>query len=121
MPIAGTPMAGRYQLDAHTAALNILPALFPDFSKSQSLAAASPADAEVHLRSLQALGLYVCQLHFHRRLSHDQRPGNGGGGSGPMMIRDLGFEIEGDPSSASFTDPFLTVLARKPSLTVEMK
>jgi biotin synthase len=90
MPIEGTPLAGHYALTP-TRCLNIL-CLFRFLNPKASLRISG--GREVHLRSLQALGLYVANSIF----IGDYLTTKGQAAAADLaMIRDLGFEIEGDP------------------------
>ena len=60
MPIPGTPLEGRYQLSP-TRCLNIL-CLFRFLNPKASLRISG--GREIHLRSLQAMGLYVANSIF---------------------------------------------------------
>jgi biotin synthase len=89
MPIAGTRLEGRYQLSP-TRCLNIL-CLFRFLNPKASLRISG--GREIHLRSLQALGLYVANSIF----IGDYLTTKGQSAEADLsMIRDLGFEIEGD-------------------------
>lgn len=89
MPIQGTPMAGRWELTP-IRCLNIL-ALYRFLNPKASLRISG--GREVHLRSLQALGLYVANSIFlGDYLTTKGQPAE----ADIQMIRDLGFEIEGD-------------------------
>src|SRR5260370_32957517 len=90
MPIPGTPLAGRYELTP-TRSLNIL-CLYRFLNPRASLRISG--GREVHLRSLQSLGLYVANSIF----IGDYLTTKGQAAEADLaMIRDLGFEIEGDP------------------------
>jgi len=90
MPIEGTPLSSHYGLTP-TRCLNIL-ALFRFLNPKTSLRISG--GREVHLRSLQALGLYVANSIF----IGDYLTTKGQTGEDDLgMIRDLGFEIEADP------------------------
>ena len=90
MPIEGTPLSDRYTLTP-TRCLNIL-CLFRFLNPKASLRISG--GREMHLRSLQALGLYVANSIF----IGDYLTTKGQAAEADlMMIRDLGFEIEGDP------------------------
>ena len=94
MPIAGTPLAGRYELSP-TRCLNLL-CLFRFLNPTASLRISG--GREIHLRSLQSLGLYVANSIF----IGDYLTTKGQSAEEDLaMIRDLGFEIEGDPVSGS--------------------
>ena len=89
MPIEGTPLAGQYHLTP-TRCLNIL-CLFRFLNPKTSLRISG--GREVHLRSLQAQGLYVANSIFiGDYLTTKGQPAE----ADLAMIRDLGFEIEGD-------------------------
>ena len=91
MPIPGTPLAGRYELTP-TRCLNIL-CLYRFLNPRASLRISG--GREIHLRSLQSLGLYVANSIF----IGDYLTTKGQSAEADLeMIRDLGFEIEGDPS-----------------------
>ena len=91
MPIPGTPLAGRYELNP-TRCLNIL-CLYRFLNPRASLRISG--GREIHLRSLQSLGLYVANSIF----IGDYLTTKGQSAEADLeMIRDLGFEIEGDPS-----------------------
>jgi biotin synthase len=90
MPIPGTPLAGRYELSP-ARCLNIL-CLYRFLNPKASLRISG--GREVHLRSLQSLGLYVANSIF----IGDYLTTKGQSAKEDLaMIRDLGFEIEGDP------------------------
>jgi biotin synthase len=92
MPIEGTPLAGRYELTP-TRCLNVL-CLFRFLCPRSSLRIAGGREA--HLRSLQALGLYVANSIF----IGDYLTTKGQAAEEDLaMVRDLGFEIEGDHAS----------------------
>lgn len=98
MPIKGTPLAGRYELTP-TRCLNIL-ALFRFLTPKASLRISG--GREIHLRSLQAMGLYIANSIFiGDYLTTKGQPAE----ADLQMIRDLGFEIEGDhvPATPSQT------------------
>lgn len=89
MPIEGTPLAGRNHLTP-TRCLNSL-CLFRFLNPESSLRISG--GREVHLRSLQAMGLYVANSIF----IGDYLTTKGQSAEADLsMIRDLGFEIEGD-------------------------
>jgi biotin synthase len=89
MPIEGTPLAGQYHLTP-TTCLNIL-CLFRFLNPKASVRISG--GREVHLRSLQAMGLYVANSIFiGDYLTTKGQPAD----ADLAMIRDLGFEIEGD-------------------------
>jgi biotin synthase len=91
MPIPGTPLAGRYELSP-TRCLNVL-CLYRFLNPKASLRISG--GREVHLRSLQSLGLYVANSIF----IGDYLTTKGQSAEEDLqMIRDLGFEIEGDPT-----------------------
>jgi biotin synthase len=90
MPIPGTPLAGRYELSP-TRCLNVL-CLYRFLNPTASLRISG--GREVHLRSLQSLGLYVANSIF----IGDYLTTKGQSAEADLqMIRDMGFEIEGDP------------------------
>ncbi len=90
MSIPGTPLAGRYELSP-TRCLNIL-CLFRFLNPQASLRISG--GRELHLRSLQSLGLYVANSIF----IGDYLTTKGQSAEEDLsMIRDLDFEIEGDP------------------------
>jgi len=90
MPIEGTPLQGRYDLSP-TRCLNIL-CLYRFLNPKASLRISG--GREIHLRSLQSLGLYVANSIFiGDYLTTKGQPAE----ADLQMIRDLGFEIEGDP------------------------
>lgn len=92
MPISGTPLEGRYALTP-TRCLNIL-CLFRFLNPKASLRISG--GREVHLRSLQALGLYAANSIFiGDYLTTKGQPAE----ADLAMIRDMGFEVEGDQSS----------------------
>jgi biotin synthase len=93
MPIAGTPLAGRWELTP-TRCLNTL-ALYRFLNPKSALRISG--GRELHLRSLQALGLYIANSIFiGDYLTTQGQPAE----ADLQMIQDLGFEIEGDvPSS----------------------
>lgn len=94
MPIPGTPLAGLYELNP-TRCLNIL-CLYRFLNPKASLRISG--GREVHLRSLQAIGLYVANSIF----IGDYLTTKGQAAEADLaMIRDLGFEIENDPVSPS--------------------
>ena len=98
MPIGGTPLAGTVRLTP-TRCLNIL-CLFRFLNPKASLRISG--GREVHLRSLQALGLYVANSIFiGDYLTAKGQPAE----ADLQMIRDLGFEIEGDLPAASGPPP----------------
>jgi biotin synthase len=89
MPIEGTPLANQYHLTP-TTCLNIL-CLFRFLNPKSSLRISG--GREVHLRSLQSIGLYVANSIFiGDYLTTKGQPAD----ADLAMIRDLGFEIEGD-------------------------
>ena len=93
MPIPGTPLSGRYELSP-TRCLNIL-CLYRFLNPRASLRISG--GREVHLRSLQSLGLYVANSIF----IGDYLTTKGQSAEEDLqMVRDLGFEIEGDPLPA---------------------
>lgn len=99
MPIEGTPLAGRYTLTP-TRCLNIL-CLFRFLNPKASLRISG--GREMHLRSLQGLGLYVANSIF----IGDYLTTKGQAADADLrMIQDLGFEIEGDPQGDTLPDPF---------------
>lgn len=91
MPIEGTPLEGRYHLTP-TQCLHIL-CLYRFLNPQTSLRIAG--GREVHLRSLQAMGLYVANSIFigDYLTTRGQPPEED-----LRMIRDMGFEIEGATS-----------------------
>jgi len=90
MPIEGTPLARHYALTP-TRCLNIL-CLFRFLNPKASLRISG--GREMHLRTLQAMGLYVANSIF----IGDYLTTKGQAAEADLaMIRDLGFEIEGDP------------------------
>ncbi len=94
MPIPGTPLAGLYELNP-TRCLNIL-CLYRFLNPKAALRISG--GREVHLRSLQALGLYVANSIF----IGDYLTTKGQAAETDLaMIRDLGFEIENDPAPRS--------------------
>src|SRR5262249_39082392 len=94
MPIEGTPLAGQYHLTPSTC-LNIL-CLFRFLNPKASLRISG--GREVHLRSLQAMGLYVANSIFiGDYLTAKGQPAE----ADLAMIRDMGFEIEGDLPAAT--------------------
>lgn len=98
MPIPGTPLEGRYHLTP-TRCLNIL-CLFRFLNPQASLRISG--GREVHLRSLQALGLYVANSIFiGDYLTTKGQPAE----ADLAMIRDMGFEIEGDIQGSSLVPP----------------
>jgi biotin synthase len=102
MPIEGTPLAGRYTLSP-TRCLNIL-CLFRFLNPKASLRISG--GREVHLRSLQALGLYVANSIF----IGDYLTAKGQAANADLeMIRDLGFEIDGDPAATANPRPAIAV------------
>jgi len=93
MPIPGTPLSGRYELSP-TRCLNIL-CLYRFLNPRASLRISG--GREVHLRSLQSLGLYVANSIF----IGDYLTTKGQSAEEDLqMVRDLGFEIEGNPLPA---------------------
>jgi biotin synthase len=91
MPIPGTPLEGHYHLTP-TRCLNVL-CLFRFLNPKSSLRISG--GREIHLRSLQAQGLYVANSIF----IGDYLTAKGQSAEADLaMIRDLGFEIEGDVS-----------------------
>jgi biotin synthase len=92
MPVDGTPLAGRDGLSP-TRCLNIL-CLYRFLNPEASLRIAG--GREIHLRSLQAMALYVANSIFiGDYLTAKGQPVE----ADLAMIRDLGFEIEGDSKS----------------------
>jgi biotin synthase len=88
MPIPGTPLEGRYHLTP-SRCLQIL-CLFRWLNPKASLRISG--GREIHLRSLQAMGLYVANSIF----IGDYLTTKGQSAEADLaMIRDLGFEIEG--------------------------
>ena len=107
MPIEGTPLAGRYELSP-TRCLNIL-CLFRFLNPKASLRISG--GREVHLRSLQSLGLYVANSIF----IGDYLTTRGQAAEADLaMIRDLGFEIEGDVAPAPAQE-------RPAAISIELK
>ncbi len=89
MPIPGTPLADRYELSP-TRCLNVL-CLYRFLSPQASLRISG--GRELHLRSLQSLGLYVANSIF----IGDYLTTKGQSAEEDLqMIRDMGFEIESD-------------------------
>jgi len=118
MPIPGTPLEGRYHLTP-TRCLNIL-CLFRFLNPKASLRISG--GREIHLRSLQALGLYVANSIF----IGDYLTTKGQSAQADLqMIADMGFEIEGDANV--FKDvvgaslPAGRQAAGRPAITVELK
>src|SRR6185437_14316642 len=108
MPIGGTPLAGTVRLTP-TRCLNIL-CLFRFLNPKASLRISG--GRELHLRSLQALGLYVANSIF----IGDYLTTKGQSADADLaMIRDLGFEIEGDVPTETAPAP-LPAVALKGSL-----
>jgi biotin synthase len=102
MPIEGTPLAGQYHLSPQSC-LNIL-CLFRFLNPKASLRISG--GREVHLRSLQALGLYVANSIFiGDYLTTKGQPAE----ADLAMIRDLGFEIEGDIPTTPLPEAFPAV------------
>jgi biotin synthase len=98
MPIEGTPLADRYTLTP-TRCLNIL-CLFRFLNPKASLRISG--GREMHLRTLQSLGLYVANSIF----IGDYLTTKGQAADADLeMIRDMGFEIEGDPKGAESLAP----------------
>lgn len=94
MAIQGTPLAGRYELSP-TRCLNIL-CLFRLTNPKASLRISG--GREIHLRSLQAQGLYVANSIF----IGDYLTTKGQSAELDLqMIHDLGFEIDGDVAAAA--------------------
>lgn len=90
MPIPGTPLSDKWELTP-TRCLNIL-CLYRFLNPRASLRISG--GREVHLRSLQAMGLYVANSIF----IGDYLTTKGQSAEADLaMIRDLGFEIENDP------------------------
>ncbi len=90
MPIPGTPLSDYYALSP-TRCLNVL-CLFRFLNPKASLRISG--GRELHLRSLQSLGLYVANSIF----IGDYLTTKGQSAEEDLaMIRDLGFDIEGDP------------------------
>jgi biotin synthase len=105
MPIQGTPMAGRYELSP-TRCLNIL-CLYRFLNPKASLRVSG--GREVHLRSLQPLSLYVANSIF----IGDYLTTKGQSAEADLaMIRDLGFEIEGDQPSSTVPAPLPEVVLK---------
>lgn len=106
MPIPGTPLAGRYELTP-TRCLNVL-CLYRFLAPKASLRISG--GREMHLRSLQSLGLYVANSIF----IGDYLTTKGQTAEADLaMIRDMGFEIDGDPLK--------TAAAPQEQLAVEFK
>lgn len=100
MPIEGTPLEGRYTLTP-TRCLHIL-CLFRFLNPKASIRVSG--GREIHLRSLQAMSLYVANSMFiGDYLTTKGQPAE----ADLAMIRDLGFEIEGEtvPSAATSAAP----------------
>jgi len=111
MPIPGTPLAGLYELNP-TRCLNIL-CLYRFLNPKASLRISG--GREVHLRSLQALGLYVANSIF----IGDYLTTKGQAAEADLqMVKDLGFEIDRDP--AVFED-VVGAAGGRPAITVELK
>src|SRR5258708_32726109 len=105
MPIEGTPLAGQYHLTPQRC-LNIL-CLFRFLNPKASLRISG--GREVHLRSLQALGLYVANSIFiGDYLTTRGQPGE----ADLAMTRALGFEIEGDTPTAEIPKAFPSVVLK---------
>src|SRR5882762_7474901 len=106
MPIEGTPLSSQYDLTP-TRCLNIL-CLFRFLNPKASLRISF--GREMHLLSLQAQGLYVANSIF----IGDYLTTNGQPAEADLaMIRDLGFEIEGDlPASTPLTPAFPEVVLK---------
>lgn len=109
MPIPGTPLEGRFHLTP-TRCLNIL-CLFRFLHPKASLRISG--GREIHLRSLQSLGLYVANSIFiGDYLTTKGQPAE----DDLQMIRDMGFEIEGDLGSDSLlnkgSDPVVDVVLK---------
>jgi biotin synthase len=106
MPIEGTPLAGQYHLTP-ARCLNIL-ALFRFLNPKSSLRISG--GREVHLRSLQALGLYVANSIFiGDYLTTKGQPAE----ADLAMIRDMGFEIEGDLPAGKPAEPAFPAVTLK--------
>jgi biotin synthase len=105
MPIEGTPLSGQYHLTP-TRCLNIL-CLFRFLNPKASLRISG--GREVHLRSLQAQGLYVANSIFiGDYLTTKGQPAE----ADLAMIRDLGFEIEGDVPAPAIPEHFPKVVLK---------
>jgi biotin synthase len=106
MPIEGTPLAGHYELTP-TRCLNSL-CLFRFLNPKSSLRISG--GREVHLRSLQSLGLYVANSIFiGDYLTTKGQPAE----ADLAMIRDMGFEIEGDLPAAKPLEPAFPMVVLK--------
>jgi biotin synthase len=106
MPIEGTPLAGRHHLTP-TRCLNSL-ALFRFLNPRSSLRISG--GREVHLRSLQAMGLYIANSIF----IGDYLTTKGQSAEADLaMIRDLGFDIEGDLPGISPAPPAMPQVVLK--------
>jgi len=102
MPIEGTPLAGQYHLSP-TRCLNIL-CLFRFLNPKTSLRISGGREA--HLRSLQAMGLYAANSIFiGDYLTTKGQPAE----ADLAMIRDMGFEIEGDLPAQKIPETFPAV------------
>jgi biotin synthase len=109
MPIPGTPLQGHYQLTP-TRCLNVL-CLFRFLNPKASLRISG--GREIHLRSLQAQGLYVANSIF----IGDYLTTKGQTAEEDLkMIEDLGFEIEGDDVSR-----FSSLVSRSEGVQVDLK
>lgn len=98
IPVEGTPLADRRDIPP-TTALKIL-CLFRFLCPDAELRIAG--GRELHLRSLQPLGLYVANSIF----VGDYLTTKGQAAQADRdMIRDLGFEIQGDTASADAAGP----------------
>lgn len=110
MPIPGTPLEGRYHLTP-TRCLNVL-CLFRFLNPKASLRISG--GREIHLRSLQSLGLYVANSIF----IGDYLTAKGQSAEADLqMIADLGFEIEGD--AGAFKD-VVGACGARPPISVEL-
>ncbi len=105
MPIQGTPLAGRWEMTP-TRCLNIL-CLYRFLNPKASLRISG--GREMHLRSLQALGLYVANSIF----IGDYLTAKGQPAQADLdMIRDMGFEIEGDLPTPATPAPVRDVVLK---------
>jgi biotin synthase len=103
MPIPGTPLEGHYHLTP-TRCLNVL-CLFRFLNPKASLRISG--GREIHLRSLQALGLYVANSIF----IGDYLTAKGQSVEADLqMIQDLGFEIEGDVGAGTRPAPMVQLI-----------
>jgi len=107
MPIKGTPLEGCYHLTP-TRCLNSL-CLFRFLNPTASLRISG--GREIQLRSIQSLGLYVANSIFiGDYLTTKGQPAE----ADLAMIRDMGFEIEGDsvPSPTSEVQRFPDIIMK---------